>query len=99
LNPDAIFVLSAKYGLVGLKQEVEPYDLTLNRMAVREVKQWADRVVDQLGDVSDLRRDRIVLLAEERYRKYLLPHISHYEVPLRGLVHDQGTFSVIDECS
>ncbi len=38
LNPNAIYVLSAKHGLVSLDKELEPYDLTLNDMSARDVK-------------------------------------------------------------
>ena len=41
-------------------------------------------VADQLCVVADLSTDRVGSW-RERYRKYLLPHISNYEVPLRGL--------------
>lgn len=49
LNPDAIFVLSAKYGLVDLDQEIEPYDLTLNTMSADQIKIWAIRVLAQIA--------------------------------------------------
>jgi hypothetical protein len=32
LKPDAIYILSAKYGLVSLDQAIDPYDITLNNM-------------------------------------------------------------------
>ena len=85
LDPDAIFILSAKHGLVGLEQELDCYSCTLNEMSARSVKQWGDRVLGQLRGVVDLDNDRIVFLAGERYRKHLLPHVRHPEVPLRGL--------------
>ena len=85
LDPDAIFILSAKHGLVGLEQELDCYNCTLNEMSTRRVKQWGDRVLGQLRGVADLDHDRIVFLAGERYRKHLLPHVRHPEVPLRGL--------------
>jgi hypothetical protein len=34
--PDQVFILSAKYSLVGLDDENEPYNLTLNTMSSRE---------------------------------------------------------------
>lgn len=85
LGPDEIFVLSAKHGLVDLQQELEPYDLTLNEMPAKEVERWAGRVLDRLRDAADLEKDRIVFIAGERYRKYLLTKVAHPEVPLRGL--------------
>ncbi len=85
LNPDAIFVLSAQHYLVGLEEELEPYERTLNRMPSERVKQWADSVLVQLSKVADLQNDRFVFLAGERYRKYLIPHLTNHEIPLRGL--------------
>jgi len=48
LNPDKIFILSAKYGLLKLDEEIEPYDKTLNRMRSYEIKEWANSVLSQL---------------------------------------------------
>jgi len=85
LEPDAIFVLSAKHGLVDLEQELEPYDLTLNEMPGEKGEEWAGLVLDRLRSVADLGSDRVVFLAGERYRKHLLPYVSHPEDPMRGL--------------
>jgi cytoplasmic iron level regulating protein YaaA (DUF328/UPF0246 family) len=85
LSPDQIFILSAKYGLVGMDDEIEPYDLTLNTMSSSEIKQWAHGVLRQLGEEVDLQNDQFVFLAGEKYRKYLLPYMTHVEIPLVGL--------------
>ena len=85
LNPDKIFILSAKYGLVGLDDEIEPYDLTLNKMKSDEIKIWANNVLKQLARESDLNNDEFIFLAGENYRKYLLPNIKNYKIPLKGL--------------
>jgi cytoplasmic iron level regulating protein YaaA (DUF328/UPF0246 family) len=85
LDPEQIFILSAKYGLVGLDDEIEPYDLTLNTMSARDVKRWAMGVLRQLAEKSDLQHDHFVFLAGAKYRKYLIPHLAHVEVPLEGL--------------
>ena len=85
LKPDAIYILSAKYGLLGLDEEVETYNQTLNTMSAREVEAWAKKVLMQLGVVSDIKKDKFVFLAGERYRKYLVPHMVHTGVPMRGL--------------
>jgi hypothetical protein len=44
LKPDSIFILSAKYGLVELEREIEPYDVTLNDMSSVQIKAWAGNV-------------------------------------------------------
>lgn len=85
LKPDAIYVLSAKHGLVALEDQIEPYDLTLNTMGVGQIKAWADGVVSQLAEVADLKRDRFVFLAGDKYRKFLVPRLAKFEVPMEGL--------------
>ena len=85
LKPDGIFVLSAKYGLLNLEQEIEPYEQTLNNMRAVDVKQWASRVLEQLKEISSIDETEFVFLAGEKYRKYLLPNIKHTHIPLEGL--------------
>jgi hypothetical protein len=85
LNLDKIFILSAKYGLLGLNEEVEPYDKTLNEMSSIEIKEWANSVLNQLQKVSDLNKDEFIFLAGNNYRKFLLPKIKNYEIPMLGL--------------
>lgn len=85
LNPDAIFILSAKYGLLDLEREVSPYEQTLNNMRVDEIKQWADCVIEEIRQISDIEETEFVFLAGEKYRKYLLPHIKNVQIPLKGL--------------
>ena len=85
LNPDQTFVLSAKYGLVRLDDEIEPYDLTLNTMSTAEIRLWANGVLRQLAEVSDLQQDHFIFLAGDKYRKYLLPRLKNVEIPLQGL--------------
>jgi cytoplasmic iron level regulating protein YaaA (DUF328/UPF0246 family) len=85
LDPDRIFILSAKYGLVDLEDEIEPYNWTLNSMPADEVKFWARQVIEQLSKRADLQQDQFVFLAGMKYRKYLIPHLAHVEVPFEGL--------------
>lgn len=85
LNPDAIYILSAKYGLLDLNTEVEPYNVTLLTMSTSEVRTWAEKVLNQLSACSDLKIDHFIFLAGLKYRKYLTPHISSYEIPLEGM--------------
>ncbi len=85
LNPDKIFILSAKYGLVDLESEVEPYDQTLNNMKKEELKQWSGKIINQLKEQTDLQEDEFIFLAGEMYRKFLIPFIKNYKVPMQGL--------------
>jgi hypothetical protein len=85
INADAIYILSAHYGLLELTQEIAPYEKTLNGMPSRDVAQWADTVLAQLRARTDLSGDRFVILAGMAYRSQLVPHLTNIEVPLDGL--------------
>lgn len=85
LQPDSIYILSAKHGLLDLDIEVEPYNLTLNDMATRQVQAWAEQVLEQIKQCADLSRDHFVFLAGLKYRKFLVPRLASYEVPMEGL--------------
>jgi len=85
LRPDKIYVLSAKYGLLSLNDEIAPYNQTLNEMTTAEVKSWATEVLRQLRRVSEIENTNFIFLAGDRYRKYLLPELNYYAIPLQGL--------------
>ena len=85
LKPDAIYILSAKYGLLNLEQEIDPYEQTLNKMQASEIKQWANQVIEQLQKISPVNETEFIFLAGENYRKYLLPHLKNVQIPLKGL--------------
>lgn len=91
LNPDKIFILSAKYGLLELDEEIEPYDETLKDMPPNEIKEWANSVLNQLKKVSDLDNDKFIFLAGNNYRKFLVPNIKQKYIPMEhiGLFHQQ----------
>jgi hypothetical protein len=85
LKPDKIYILSAKYGLVELDTIIAPYNVTLNHMSSQEIKDWSERVLSQMKQKINLDSDQIIFLAGENYRKYLMSHIKHYSIPLKGL--------------
>ena len=84
-DPDAIFILSAKYGLLDPDDVIDPYELTLNTMPIAKIKAWAERVLQQLRRRTNPGEDRFTILASEKYRRYLLPHLRYYRVPMKGL--------------
>lgn len=85
LNPDKIFILSAEYGLLKLNEEIEPYNKTLNKMYSNEIKDWANSVLNQLKESTALENDEFIFLAGDKYRKFLLPNIKNYKIPMKGL--------------
>jgi cytoplasmic iron level regulating protein YaaA (DUF328/UPF0246 family) len=85
LNPDKIFILSAKYGLLNPEQEIEPYNETLNTKSTQEIKNWSQKVLIDLKKQTDFENDEFIFLAGTKYRKFLTSHIKNYKVPLEGL--------------
>jgi len=85
LNPGKIFIISAKHGLFRLDKEIGPYNLTLNNMKDSEIRIWASGVLKQLKKEANLDKDEIIFLAGKKYRKYLIPGIKNYKIPLQGL--------------
>jgi len=85
LNPHKIFILSAKYGLLNLQDEITPYDQTLKKMSKNEQIVWASKVLEQLKKEVNLNEDKFIFLAGEEYRKFLLSNIKNYETPTKGL--------------
>lgn len=82
LKADEIFILSAKHGLLKLSDRIAPYDTTLNTMPDKERRAWGAKVMRQLHGRVDLQKDKFIFLAGGRYRKYLMPHMAHVEVPM-----------------
>ena len=87
---DQVAILSAKYGLLLPDDEIEPYDLTLNNMRSKEVKEWSDMVFEQMQNRLNLNKnDQVFFHAGKKYRKYLIPKLEQLniecKVPLRNL--------------
>lgn len=47
LNPDSIYILSAKYGLLKPDQNIEPYEKTLVSEKDAEIKAWSRMVTSK----------------------------------------------------
>lgn len=94
LNPDGIYILSAKHYLVSLDEELEPYDVKLDgKFAVNletgenveSIESWAKTVLAELSVVSDLNKDKFIILAGRAYYMELIKKIKNYSLPLEGL--------------
>lgn len=98
LNPDKIFILSAKYGLLDLEKEIDPYNETLSNISRKqreknpnikvlskeERKIWVKKVIKQLRQKCDLDNDKIIFLAGKKYIENLTSRIKNYEDELAG---------------
>lgn len=85
LEPDRIYILSAKYGLIGLDDEIDTYNCTLNQKSTEQREEWASKVLRKLSSVSDLSKDEFTILAGLKYREFIEPAITHLITPLAHL--------------
>ena len=88
LYPNAsIYVLSAKYGLVPIDEVLCPYDETLKGKRANVIKNWAAKVIKQMGKIGiDPQNDTFIVFAGENYRKYLpLANATNMFAGCRGI--------------
>jgi hypothetical protein len=85
LNPDKILVLSSRYGLLRLDEEKAPYDVALRRKTANERRKWAEQVIAELKNESDINNDHFVLLAIDLYLENIQFSLKHKEIPMQGL--------------
>ena len=82
------FIQSAKHGLIQPDEVISPYEQTLNTMGISERRNWA-RLVQKQMDERMPDAGRIVILAGQRYREFLIDYLKGrartVEVPMEGL--------------
>ena len=78
LKPDKIFILSGKYGLLKLDEEIEPYDKNLNECSLDEIKAWSEEVLCKLSEVADLNGDEFDFMVGLNYRKFIEPRLKNH---------------------
>lgn len=82
MNPDRIYILSAKHGLVPPNKKIGTYNQTLNDASTAERKRWAAEVLSALRNEGlNLSKDQFVILAGNNYSQFLLPALKHYSLP------------------
>lgn len=71
-----IYILSAKYGLLSLNEEIETYDVTLKKMKKNEREKWAKKVLEQMENIFDMQNVYFIFLAGEAYIKPLTQYLK-----------------------
>ena len=87
LKPDKMFILSAKYGLLPMDKQIEPYDLTLKTMKKDEKDKWGAMVKQQMSKVGvNPQSDKFTFLTGSEYMKPLEEFIpeGNIEKPMEG---------------
>lgn len=81
LNPDHIYILSAKHYLLDLNDIIAPYDETLNDMSAEERKSWAEKVIDKIKEKHISLDKKSIFLAGSNYTEYLVEYFSKAVCP------------------
>ena len=85
LKPDKIFILSAKYGLLNLNNEIEPYDETLKGKSREVQRDWANNIFIQISKECDVKNDNFIFLAGKEYYKDLIAYLPNTEILMEKL--------------
>ena len=85
IKPEKIFILSAKYGLLDLDDEIEHYNYTLKQKSQEIKKEWAKSVFEKLKNKCDVGKDTFIILAGKDYYLELLPYLKKTEIPMAKL--------------
>ena len=85
LQPDRIFILSAKYGLLELHDTIDPYNATLIGASNEACKKWAYMVYKQMQEKHVDFDEKAVFLCGKNYRKYLITKFPNAAAPLKHL--------------
>ncbi len=81
-QPDQIFILSGKHGLLNPEREIEPYDLNLTLQSEGYKKEWSSQVISELKKITNLDRDEFIIIAHPEYYKGLTPHLKNHIIPI-----------------
>ena len=85
LQPDKMYILSAKHYLVPLSKELAPYDKTLKEMPKEEKEKWGEETVKQMKQAGlNLNKDKFIFLTGSEYLKPFKDYISNMEAPMEG---------------
>lgn len=83
-----IYILSAKYGVLDLEQDIYPYDLTLNTMKKEEIVEWQNKVISQLKESNINPEQEVISLCGKNYNSVLEKYFKSVSNPFLNLKND-----------
>lgn len=58
---------------------------------MKDKTDWGEKIVEQLREIADLQKDRIIILAGENYITPIQDSLANVELPLKGLRQGERT--------
>lgn len=102
LNPEHIFILSAKHHLVKLDDIIEPYNTTLSNvskkdpsleiLSSKDKQEWGEIVLKQLSNYTNFKKHEILILGGRQYFHPLSSKISSESMALKGRIGERLNF-------
>lgn len=90
-SPQAIFVLSARWGLVPADHILAPYPETMSSFETSQAIQvWADEIVHSLHHNLSVDRSHIVVLGLRKFAYPIATQLPHASMPLDGMNYVQA---------
>lgn len=84
LNPDNIYILSAKYHVLPLSKEINPYNKTLKDCSAEEREEWTKEVVKQLKSKNINFEAKTLFFCGEDYIQYLKEYFPNSKSMFSG---------------
>lgn len=85
LNPDRIYILSAKHHLLPIDKVISPYDLTLKDMSADERREWGGVCISMMEKEGIKPSDDVTFLCGEIYLENIREYFNNPKEPLKGL--------------
>lgn len=85
LNPDFLYILSAKYGVLSPNDVIEPYNVTLKKLGANQKREWARMVKTQLDARHVNYNEEAVFLCGKSYRENISRLFRKSYAPLAKL--------------
>lgn len=81
---DQIYILSAKYGLLELDQQIESYEMKITQLSKHDRNLWGLAVTKQLR-AKNIDNDEIYIYAGKPYYELLIPYLPKANIMFEGL--------------
>ena len=85
LNPNEVYILSAKYGVLHPDDQITPYEKSLISARDTEIRNWSIMVADQIKRRQIDRTQKTVFLCGKNYRKYIQNLFPDHIAPCKHL--------------